>query len=278
MTPPKVALTYREHLKHFIQLAAARDLVQAIEVVPSGYAFLGVGPLLLHRLQELGLPYAFHFVEGSIGSADLFENNHAELLREFLVGFEPIHVSDHLTAARAGDLDLEMNLPIVADEEALEIYVENVVFMREALRLSCPFVLEHVPAYFTFARDTMTAGECFARVIERTGAGVLLDLHNLYCDELNRGTRAEAFIDRLPPSSITEVHLAGGRWLPGRTTYLDGHDRDLPGRVFELLDYVLTRATPKLIVLERENELQGLDGVMADLERVDGALKKAGLR
>ncbi|MCK6548789.1 DUF692 domain-containing protein [Myxococcota bacterium] len=278
MTPPKVALTYREHLRHLIQLAAARDLVQAIEVVPSGYAFLGLAPLLAKRLQDLGLPYAFHFVEGSVGSADFFENNHTAMLREFLVGFEPMHVSDHLTAARAGDLDLEMNLPIVADEESVEIYVENVVFMREELGLSCPFVLEHVPGYFTFARDTMTAGECFARVVERTGAGVLLDLHNLYCDELNRGIPAERFIDRLPPSSIVELHLAGGRWLPGRATYLDGHDRDLPPRVLELLDYVLARATPKLIVIERENELHGLDGVLADLERIDGALKKAGMR
>lgn len=274
MSRPYVALTYSDHLRYLIEQGAARGLVTAVEVVPSGYMFMRKEQLLRLRLAQLALPYAFHFVENSVASADFLENNHCERLAEFLSGFSPLHISEHLTGCRVGDLDLEMNLPIVCTEDSLDIYVENAVFLRERLGHRLPLLIEHVPSYFTYKASTLPWQELYRRFVARTGCGILLDLHNLYCDELNTGEDARGFIDSLPSEAITEVHLAGGARMESGG-YVDAHDSDVPERVFELLEHVLRSARPKLIVLEREHRFTRFERIFADLERIHTLCGKA---
>ncbi|WP_224368784.1 DUF692 domain-containing protein [Hyalangium versicolor] len=264
-----IAMTYRQHLVPFIAHAADQGLVTAVEVVPSGYLTRHAAPLLQRRLAELGLPYTFHFTHSSVASADFPTNHRCDATREFLESFNPLLVSDHLTCARAGDLDLEMNLPILATEPALEIYIENVRHFADRLESRVPLLLEQVPDYYAFKASTMSYGELYARTIHATDVGVLLDLHNLYCDEQNGGERAEDFIARLPPNKILEVHVAGGHALPEDGGYIDSHAHALPERVFELLEHTLTLCTPRLIVLEREARFRDLDALLRDLERLN---------
>lgn len=264
-----IALTYRQHLASLIEHAAAEGLVQAVEVVPSRYLARNAAALLRERLTDIGLPYSFHFTHSSMGSADFPTNHTCVAMRDFVASFHPMLVSDHLTCARAGDLDLEMNIPLLATEPALEIYVENVRSFTTHLQPRVPLLLEHVPDYYTFVASTMSYGELYARLIDATGVAVLLDLHNLYCDEQNGGERAEAFIARLPAGRILEIHVAGGHALPDGGGYVDGHDHPLPERVFELLAHTLSLCAPRLIVLEREARFFELDAVLRDLERLN---------
>ena len=265
--PTHVALTLRDPLRSVIAEAARRGLVDAVEVVPSGYAQAGLADLLRARLADLGLPYSFHFVDGSLGSADLLENNHFDRTRDFVEGFQPLFVSDHLTAHRAGGLDLECNLPLIATEEAADIYVENLEAWLAAVRPPAPFLLEHVPAYWTHSEDTLSPGALYTQVVERTGVGILLDLHNLYVDERNTGADPMAFLDGLPADRIREVHLAGGHEVEGGG-YLDSHDSAIPERVYTLLAAVLERCTPDLIVLEREHAFGDPEALLQEVARV----------
>jgi len=268
MSAPLVALTWREPLRYVIERFAAEGLVTAVEIVPSGYVASGQAALLKRRLGELGLPYAFHFVDGSLASADLLENNHFKKLAAFLEGFQPLLVSDHLTASRAAHLDLECNLPVPARAAFVGAYAENVRAWREAIAPGCPALVEHVPAYWGFRDDDISPWACYRRAIEASDSGILLDLHNLYCDERNRGRDAAAFIRSLPPERILEVHVAGGSMLPGGDTWLDSHDAEAPERVFELLAVACAHAAPRLITLEREHRFEDFDRLRADLERI----------
>lgn len=267
---PRIALTYHTHLHRVIELGACEGLVDAVEIVPSGYLLAGNYGLLRERLAEIGLPYSFHFVEGSLASADFIDNNPCAAMAALIEQFEPLHVSDHLTCARIGDEDLEMNLPILMTDLSLEVCIENLAHFSEALACDCPVLIEHVPSYFRFKASTWQPERFFAAVVQQSGFGVLLDLHNLYCDELNQashGVRGEAFIDCLPEGCVNEIHLAGGRRLPG-ADYIDTHDSDVPPRVFELLDYALEHSDPRLIVLEREHRFGEPERVVADLHRI----------
>ncbi|KIG14009.1 hypothetical protein DB30_07346 [Enhygromyxa salina] len=253
-----------------IELGAREGLVDAIEIVPSGYMLAGNYRLLRERLAEIGLPYSFHFVEGSLASADFIDNNPCAAMAALLEEFEPIHVSDHLTCARIGSDDLEMNLPILMTDASMAVCVENLAHFRKALACECPVLIEHVPCYFRFKASTWRPERFFAAVVEQSGCGVLLDLHNLYCDELNQAddcASGEAFIDALPEGCVTEIHLAGGRRLPG-ADYVDAHDSEVPPRVFELLEYALRHSAPKLLVLEREHRFDAPERVVADLRRI----------
>jgi uncharacterized protein (UPF0276 family) len=268
-----VALTYRDPLKYVIQQAASSGLIDAIEVVPSGYAKAGLGPLLAKRLSELGLPYSFHFVDQSLASADFPENNHAQRTRDFLADFSPMFISDHLTAHRIGDLDLETNLPVVCTAGAIDIYTENIRQFVDTVQPRCPMLLEHVPTYYRHAASDLDEATTYVEVVRRSGVDVLLDLHNLVCDEINTGADPFAFIDAVPADRIAEIHVAGGAEIEGTGAYLDTHSEEVPERVFELLDYVCARANPRMVVLEREHRFQDPAQLFADLERIGSIVR-----
>jgi len=259
----RVALTWRDALRHPIEVAAERGLISAIEVVPSAYCRHGLERLLKARLDALGLPYSFHFVDLSLASADALQNNSWDRVRDFLGHFSPLFVSDHLTACRSGDLDLEVNLPVVATEDAAAVYVENIEAFRQAV--PCDFLLEHVPTHWSHPGDTLSSAEVYGQVLDRTRCGALLDVHNLFCDELNLGVDPVEVLDRI--DNVREIHVAGGFELEGGWR-VDGHDHAVPERVFEILALALQRFDPELIVLEREHRFQDIDGVFADLERI----------
>lgn len=265
---PRIALTYADSLRRVIEIAIERELVDAVEIVPSGYLAAGNARLLRERLAHFGVPHSFHFIEGSLASADFEAGPLTEAMADLIAEIPPFQVSDHLTCCRVGDVDLEMNLPILMNADSLAICVENVQTLRRALGERCPLLLEHVPRYFEFRGSTIPAHEFLAEVAERSDCGILLDLHNLLCDERNVGLDAEAFIRALPAGRIREIHLAGGRALPGDSTWIDGHDGEVPARVFELLDVALAHAEPALIVLEREHRFHDFDRILADLEQV----------
>jgi uncharacterized protein (UPF0276 family) len=264
----RIALTYRDPLRYVIEQAAKRGLIDAIEVVPSGYVNTGLGPLLQHRLSTLGLPYSFHFIDNSLGSADYPENNKADSVAAFLADFDPIFVSDHLTAHRAGAYDLDCNLPVVCTPGAVDVYTENIQMFNDTVHPKCPFLIEHVPAYYRHAASTLDEHTTFAAVVAQSPCDVLLDLHNLYCDERNTGARPEDMFDAIQGEHIREVHIAGGREIEGTGAYLDSHDETVPERVFGLLEQLMDRASPELIVLEREHIFDTPDQLFRDLERI----------
>lgn len=268
---PRLALTYREALRWPIEQAAARGLIDAIEVVPSGFLREGQASLLRRRLATLGLPYSFHFIDQSLASADLLDQPDWSRLAAFLAGFEPLCWSDHLTACRAGPLDLEVNLPLAATPEAAAVYAENIRAFRAALPTAAPFLIEQVPTHWTQAGDTLSPIALFRAVLDQSPAGALLDLHNLYCDEVNLGLDAAAALSALPPESVVELHLAGGHRLE-TGFWVDGHDGAVPPRVWALLELALRRFSPQLIVLEREHNFTDLSGIFADLERARDTL------
>jgi uncharacterized protein (UPF0276 family) len=105
---------------------------------------------------------------------------------------------------------------------------------------------------YEFDASTIAPAEFYREIAERSDAYFLLDVHNLHVDEVNLGLDAERFIASLPAARIREVHVAGGSWTRSAKMYMDSHDAKTPSRVLELLEIVLARSAPELIVLERQ--------------------------
>src|ERR1700752_1605012 len=146
----KLGLTYSGYMVPLILEAKSRGLIQMIEVVPDESVRDNGHLQLLAHLKSIDLPYSFHFVGHSICSADFLTNNNCELTRSFLEHFSPMLVSDHLTCSRVGDHDLECNLPIVMNQDALDIYSANIEYFKNHVKPKCTFLLEHVPNYYEF--------------------------------------------------------------------------------------------------------------------------------
>jgi uncharacterized protein len=249
-----IGLNYEPPLHGLIADAVAARLVTAIEIIPDAYAF--------HRARELrdlvrgfGVPYALHFISNSLGSADFDRNNDLAAFGRMMSSLAPVHYSDHLTCCRSGDVDLMQNIAVPRTPEMVDLFVANIRLLQRRLgaRRRVPFLIENLTCGLEYQESTLGPAEFYRAIAEGSDAYFLLDVHNLYVDEINLGRDAMKFIARLPAERIREVHVAGGRWAHGERTYLDSHDRKTPSRVLELLDAVLARANPALILLERQS-------------------------
>ncbi len=255
----------------------ARDsgLIDCVEFVPDAYLNSWKGIEDLERIIDFfELPYSFHFTSHSLCSTEFRQEEKLKKTKAFLRPFKPILISDHLSCSRMGNVDLESNIGTLYNQESVTNTVKNIKYFTETTNTDPKkFLVEHIPTYYMF-KDSEQEPEAFVRnVIKKSHCGLLLDLHNMYVDELNRGIDAEKIIEALPAEAVKEIHLAGGSWM--NKAYLDTHDHDISERVFHLLAIAMKKFNPMLINLERESRFTELENVLSDLEKIKNICKKA---
>src|SRR5262245_61638973 len=178
-------------------------------------------------MRGFGVPYTFHFISNSLGSADFDRNNDVGVFAKMMSTLAPVHYSDHLTCCRIGSVDLAQNISVPRTPEMVELFVANIRLLKRRLggRRQVPFLIENLTCGIEYQDSTLGPAEFYRAIAERSDSYFLLDVHNLYVDEVNLGLDAVKFIERLPAERIREVHVAGGAWAQSKRTYLDSHDR-----------------------------------------------------
>ena len=159
-----------------------------------------------------------------------------------------------------------MGLPVVLDEETLEIVGGKVRRLGEALERS--ILLENSTIFSVIPEPDMTEPAFFNRLHEETGCGMLLDLHNLYANTLNLGVSADEYLSEINPKIVKEIHLAGGDWLKGH--YTDSHSQKTPSPVWEWAHEWAPRF-PNLAAItfeyhESYHKRIGLEGLAEEIE------------
>lgn len=95
-----------------------------------------------------------------------------------------------------------------------------------------PVAFEIAPNYLRPQPGEMPDGLFYAEVAEQAGCGILVDLHNLWCNERNGRGRVEDVLAALPPEQVWELHVAGGQALG--TYWLDAHMGGAPQEVLDI--------------------------------------------
>ena len=115
-------------------------------------------------------------------------------------------------------------MPPLQTDEGVETAARNIrAFARGIGR---PVAIETGAAYFKRKPFEMSDGAFVARVAEEADCGILLDLHNIYCNERNGRITLDAFLAELPLDRVWEIHLAGGAEMMGY--WLDSHSGPMP--------------------------------------------------
>jgi uncharacterized protein (UPF0276 family) len=187
----------------------------------------------------LVMPVIPHGIGLSIGSAHGFNRDHVEQMARWHERFEfpwhSDHLAYHLAEHESEQLNVNLTLPLVLDDEALELLTARVIEVRE--RIPVPFLLENNVYYFQVEEQDYDEPGFLNALSAASGCGLLLDLHNLYVNSRNHATDPFAFLAALDLNRVVELHVAGGMEFDG--LYLDAHSGPSPEPVWELLDWVL---------------------------------------
>ena len=150
--------------------------------------------------------------------------------RELGYGWYSEHLSMFIVPNRSvPNAQAGLGLPVVLDDETLEIVGEKVRALGQALETR--ILLENPTIFSPIPEQEMSEPEFFNRLYAETGCGMILDLHNLYANTINLGISAEEYLSELDPRVVGEIHLAGGDTLQGFHT--DSHSRPTPDTVWE---------------------------------------------
>jgi uncharacterized protein (UPF0276 family) len=175
-----------------------------------------------------------------------------------------------LAFTRVPGRDLANLLPLPKTQAVAESIVEKVRTIQA--RIPVPFLLENISYLFEWPDSELSDAEFPTMICGETGAGVLLDIENLYVNSRNHRFDPHDFLDALPAGLVQEVHLAGGVTIEKdflqRPFLADSHSHPVPEGALELLDHVLARHSPATIVLERDDRLDAVDEILSDMERI----------
>jgi uncharacterized protein (UPF0276 family) len=248
---------------HYPEFLAGWQPAGWLEVHSENY--FGAGGYDLHVLERLreDYPVSLHGVGLGLGSAAGWDEAHLARLAALVDRMQPVFVSEHLCWTAAGSFRLNDLLPLPFTREALALVAQRVE--RVQARLRRRILVENISAYLEFAETEMNEGEFVAELVRRTGCGVLLDVNNLYVNQVNHGADAIATMQAIPDDAVEEIHLAG--FLRTDECLIDTHGDRVAEPVWRLYDAALERfgAVPTLI--EWDTDLPALPVLLEEAAR-----------
>jgi uncharacterized protein (UPF0276 family) len=229
--------------------------VAFFEVSPENYMRRGgYYPAALERIAER-YPIVTHGLTLSLGSAGEPDPVFVRDLRAELERLGTPWHSDHLSFTSAGDTVLHELLPLPFDEASVGRVADRVRWLTDAFRL--PLALENITYYAHLGPKSMSEAEFVSRVVEASGAPLLLDVNNVWVNARNFGFEPHEHLARLPLDRVIEVHVAGHEKQPSGLI-LDTHGTPVCAPVLELLEWTLERTGPVPVLLERDNDVPEL--------------------
>lgn len=198
-------------------------------------------PSWVAMLEASGLPMVSHHIGLSIASAIPTDRAYVAQMAAWAQRWRGHWLSEHLAfvsiAEGQGASAAGLALTAPFDRDVLALAVDRARYVIDQTR--SPFLLENSPYYVTFDDSDMREAEFLNRFCADSGGGLLLDLHNLYCNAVNFGFSGHRFLDELDLTAVVEVHIANGSELGGM--YADSHSGAPPEPVWSLLDDLVGR-------------------------------------
>ncbi len=218
-------------------------------------------------------PVSCHGVALSLGSAQGVDMDHLARVKSLVDRINPPFVSDHLSWSAVDGVHLNDLLPLPYDEATLDIVAANISRAQDALDRR--ILIENPSRYLAFTQATMDEPQFLARLVARTGCGVLLDINNVHVSAVNLGFDAAAYLARIPAQMIEEIHLAGAAPSPTEPDLLiDTHSRAVDEAVWSLYESVIATIGPRPTLIEWDYDVPALPVLAAEAVRAQKALAR----
>jgi uncharacterized protein (UPF0276 family) len=255
-----------------LRAGLAEDLFEApppelafVEVTPENY--LGRGgryPALLKRAASRW-PVVTHGISLSLGGPDPLERGALAALGGFLrdVG-TPWH-SDHLSFGIVGGAVLHELLPIPFTRDVARHVAARIGAVQDAIGV--PLAVENITYYAVAPHSEMDEGDFVTEVVRSAGAGLLLDVNNVYVNAKNHGFDPRAMIAKMPLDRVVQIHVAGHD-ASDQELLMDTHAEPVCDDVYSLLGWVLERTGDVPVLLERDDNLPPWEELCSEVSRL----------
>lgn len=208
-------------------------------------------------------PVVLHGVSLSIGSTAPLDLAYLAKLRDLAERFRPLWVSDHLCWTGVQGVNSHDLLPLPLTEAALAHVAGRIDAVQDFL--GRPLIVENPSTYLEFRASQMPEAEFLARLCERTGCGLLLDVNNVHVSSFNHALDPFEYLDAIPAAHVVQVHLAGPS--DHGTHLIDTHDAPVPDAVWPLYAHAWQRCGPVATMVEWDADIPAFDVVAAELAR-----------
>jgi uncharacterized protein len=245
-----------------------------VEIVADDHFGASRAELRAWRRLAAELPIVWHGVSLGLASTVPVEPRRLDRMARLVGETDACAWSEHLAFVRGGGVEIGHLAAPPRSMASIEGTCANVG--RAGRIVGALPSVENIASLIEPPASEFDEPEWIAGIIAGSGAGMLLDLHNLYANAVNFGADPLACLRRLPLHRVGFVHLAGGRWIAGPNgtrRLLDDHLHDVPPQVFELLTELGRLAPQSLnVIIERDGDYPPFEAMLAELDTARTAL------
>lgn len=258
--------------QHYDDILRTQPAIDWLEVHPENY--MGDGGLPHKYLREITehYPLSMHGVGLSLGSEKGVSDEHLAALTHVVNRYQPAQVSEHLSWSHWNQHFLNDLLPLPYNQEALNVVVNNIHKVQDALKQK--ICVENPSAYLSFHQSDMSETEFLGELVKKTGCGLLLDINNVYVSANNQQYSAEHYIDDYPLAAVSEIHLAGHAQeiIENEIVLIDDHGSPVIDDVWELYRYTLRKLAAQTdslppVLIEWDTDIPELDQLIEEAEK-----------
>jgi uncharacterized protein len=256
-------------LPHLTDVLATRPAVPFFEIHPESFLANPHALELLHQVAE-HYPISVHTVGVSVGSVHGVDRAHLARVKTLVDRLRPVLLSGHVAWSTHEGEYLNDLLPLPYTEQSLSVLADHIHLVQDVF--SRPFLLENPSSYVGFRESTMTEPAFLTELVARTDCLLLCDVSNIHLSAHNMGFDADAYLRELPWSAIAELHLGGFQVedddaTPGSTVIVDTHGATVDDASWALYERAVTLFGPKPTLIERDNDIPGLDNLCREAQR-----------
>src|SRR6516165_11524367 len=148
------------------------------------------------------VPLTAHGVGLSLGTDAPLDLAYLDRVAEVMVRLKAPAYSEHLAFTRVPGRETAALLPLPKTEEVADSIIAKVRTVQS--RVPFPFLLENITYVFEWPDSKLSDAEFLNLICRESGAGLLLDIENVYLNATNHGFDPYAFLDALRPGLVKE--------------------------------------------------------------------------
>lgn len=258
--------------EHYQNILTSNPDIGWFEVHPENY--MSAGGAGHHYLQQIRdkYPLSMHGVGLSLGSEEGLSTEQLAALKSLVDRYQPALVSEHLAWCRYRNFVFNDLLPVPYTKESLDIMVNNIDQTQNHLKRQ--ILIENPSSYFQLDYTTYSEWEFLVILARQSGAGILLDVNNIYVSACNHGFDAQEYIKNIPAELVGEMHLAGHsvQKLGSGKILIDDHGSEVIPEVWELYELTLDHIGNRPTLIEWDANIPEWQILLREAERADQRL------